>query len=427
MSIIICGIIALFVGASICVALGIDGDSAGGLLIVLLCVLVPIIGRFIKKSIDEEKRQQFADERRREIERIKSLERHLAETTQKVEDIIRQYTPVSIGNSQLATKFSMDPSYINKEVAFTVRSYKERMAEIYDKYSSLSSKIGKIVSCPGCQTIDEKYSHLTSHMNELKRLKNESDECIAKLSSSKIELLNADRDLLLEMNLAFNSLLNSKKCLSENGSIQDFITSKKPDDLMLFKYDNEPITLFLTQYYFCLFSNVILVFDSAGIFTSAIDPSAFSITTRTETISVTVNVGRAPSNQYIAEDSKCVSQGVTRSTWLHTCRDGSPDLRYSYNPRLEYQTNTYEYAVVEFVVAGQQIAFSASSSAVGESFEKVASMYTRKCNNRHNPIPEFLQLIKSLNNEADTQIDSIIQVSESKAAESSYFCRVIAL
>lgn len=177
---------------------------------------------------------------------------------------------------------------------------------------------------------------------------------------------------------------------------------------------------------FCLFSNVILVFDKLGVFATAIDSSALRVVVKKETTSVTISNGTAGSNQYIADDSNCISQGITRSTWLHTCRDGSPDLRYSYNPRLEYRTDTYEYVVIEFVIADKKVSFSASSGTVGDAFEKAAPKYSRKCNNRHDPIPEFLILVKKLSEEDNAQIESIIQVCNVRTDANNYFCKLIA-
>lgn len=171
---------------------------------------------------------------------------------------------------------------------------------------------------------------------------------------------------------------------------------------------------------------MILVFDNTGVFSTAIDPSALKVMIQRKTTSVTVNNGTVASNQYIADDSKCLSRGTTRSTWLHTCRDGSPDLRYSYNPRLEYRTDTYEYVVVEFIIADKKVLFSVSSGTAGDAFEKAVPNYARKCNNRHDPIPEFLILVKMLCDEDNTQIESIIKVCKARTDVKSYFCKLTA-
>ena len=362
----------------------------------------------------------------REQQRVAAENDRVVEVTRKVEALINKYTMMRLNANRTVVQFQIAPDLINKEVVFTVNSYKDRMAAIYNRYSLITNEINRILACTDCISVDEKYSHLISCEDKLKQLKEEGDSCLSQLSSYKIEILNDNRDLLFEMKLAFRYLLNSKKCQSDSLTIKEFITPDKPNDLMLFKYENEPVILFWEQYYFCLFSNVILVFDKLGVFATAIDSSALRVVVKKETTSVTVSNGTAGSNQYIADDSNCISQGITRSTWLHTCRDGSPDLRYSYNPRLEYRTDTYEYVVIEFVIADKKVSFSASSGTVGDAFEKAAPKYSRKCNNRHDPIPEFLILVKKLSEEDNAQIESIIQVCNARADANNYFCKLIA-
>lgn len=362
----------------------------------------------------------------REQKRIVAENNRIAEMTRKVEELVHKYTLISLNANKAALPFVIGTDFVNKEVVFTVNSYKEQMATIYERYSFITNEINKILACVGCKSADEKYSYITANEDKLKQLKEEGESCLSHLSSYKIEMLNNENDRLLEMKHAFRHLKNSKKCQSESMSIKEFFTSDKPNDLMLFRFENEPVILFFDQFYFCLFSNVILVFDNTGVFSTAIDPSALKVMIQRKTTSVTVNNGTVASNQYIADDSKCLSRGTTRSTWLHTCRDGSPDLRYSYNPRLEYRTDTYEYAVVEFIIADKKVLFSVSSGAAGAAFEKAAPNYARKYNNRHDPIPEFLMLVKMLCVEDNTQIESIIKVCKTRTDVKSYFCKLTA-
>ena len=390
-----------------------------------------LIDKGVSKSREQQRiaaeNNRIAEATRKEQQRIAAENNRIAEVTCKVEALINKYT-MTMMNSNVnitALQFQIAPEFINKEVVFTVKSYKERMAAIYDRYLLIANEIKRILACTGCISVDEKYSYLISHEDKLKQLKEEGDTCLSHLASYKIEILNDDRDILLEMKLAFRYLLNSKKCFSKSLTIKKFIVSVKPSDLMLFRYENEPVILFWEQYYFCLFSNVILVFDKKGVFSTAIDPSALKIVVKKETTSVSVRNGTARSNRYIADDSKCISREITETTWLHTCRDGSPDLRYSYNPRIEYRTDTYEYAVVEFIIADKKVSFSASSGEVGDAFEKSASNYLRKCNNRHDPIPEFLMLVKKIGGEDSASIDCIIQECNARTDAKNYFCKLI--
>ena len=172
-----------------------------------------------------------------EQQRIAAENSRIAEVTRKVEALMHKYTLMRLNANRTALPFQIDPDLINKEVVFTVNSYKERMAAIYDRYSFITNEIKRILACTGCISVDDKYSHLTANEDKLKQLKEEGDSCLSHLSSCKIEMLNDDRNLLLEIKLAFRYLLNSKKCQSESLSIKEFITPEKPNDLMMFSFE----------------------------------------------------------------------------------------------------------------------------------------------------------------------------------------------
>ncbi len=377
-------------------------------LVIIFFVIVLIIGVY---KVCKERREEAEKER-------------VAEATRKVNALIKKYTMMSINDNRNEVQFPIAPELVNKEVVFTVNSYKENTAAIYDRYLAITNEVKSILD-RGAASVNAKYAYLTANEDKLKRLKTEGESCLARLASYKIEMLNEDQDLLFEMKLAFGYLLNSLKSNSESLTVKKFITSDKPSDLALFEYENDPVILLWEHYYFCLFSNVILVFDEQGAFATAIDPSALKIMIERKIIPISVINGIVETNQYIADDSKCISQGSTKSTWRYTRRDGSPDRRYSFNPRLEYRTDTYEYVIVEFILEDRKVAFSASSEAIADAFEKVIPNYSRKCNNRHNPTPEFLMLLRQLEGENSTQVESMIQACDARSDTKHYFCKLI--
>ena len=167
----------------------------------------------------------------REQQRVAAENNRVAEVTRKVEALINKYTMMRLNANRTVVQFQIAPDLINKEVVFTVNSYKDRMAAIYNRYSLITNEINRILACTDCISVDEKYSHLISCEDKLKQLKEEGDSCLSQLSSYKIEILNDNRDLLFEMKLAFRYLLNSKKCQSDSLTIKEFITPDKPNDL----------------------------------------------------------------------------------------------------------------------------------------------------------------------------------------------------
>lgn len=373
------------------------------ILLVLIIVCIYFIVALIKGSVEQKR---------------------ILEVTRKVEGITNEYKLTRFNINEKAEPFKIESEFINKDVVLTVNSYKESRKDTYVLYSSIVNDIDEILSCKGCGSVDEEYLRLIAEKDILEQLKEKAKKYLSVVESYKIEILHEERDLLFDVKLAFNYLLNSKKCKSDFVNIREFIVTDEPKDLMMFKYESEPMVLFFEGYYFCLFGSVILVFDKAGIFSTAVDPCALNITVNRKTMSVSVRNGVAGTNEYVAEDSKLISRGITYSTWLHACRDGSPDLRYKYNPRIEYRTDTYEYTVVEFIIADKKASFSVSSEAVGEFFEQVALNYLRKCNYLRNSVPDLLTLLKKIAGEDDARISDIISECNSKTASDNYFCKV---
>ena len=389
-----------------------EGNSIA-IIMVLIAIIadIAIIGYIISACIKSSERRQEEKEKQR-----------ISEITQKVNELIARYSPNKMVSLQKAQQANIDVALVNKEVVFTVNQYKDSLSDMISKCNAIDQTIKHILSCVGCCNIDEKMNHLTKNADELQRLKSESDELHNEIAKQKIKLLNEDGNLLFLVKKSFTALLSSKKCVLEGYTLKDLICEEKPVDLELFDYKYAPAILHIDKYYYCLFSNVILVFDSNGIFSSAIDPSALSIKAERLTADVWINNNTLPAHQYIDVDSKCIEQGTTRHTWVHTCRDGSPDLRYSYNPRIEYRTDKYEYGKVAIAVLGTTVSFCLSSEVAIKALERVSREYIRKCNNRHNPIPEFLNLLKRTSEGSDQSIRYIIDSHKSNPTTSNYFC-----
>ena len=348
--------------------------------------------------------------------------KRLDEATQKVNEILARYSPSKMFSIQEAKKLVIDPSLINKEVVFCVKEYKNSISSLLQQSSKVNARLMTILSCKGYTTEIEKADYLTSKLPEIENLKNESDELNERISKNKIKILNEDGDLLFLVKKSFAALFSSKKCVLEGYTLKELICEEKPVDLELFDYKYAPAILHIDKYYYCLFSNVILVFDDNGIFSSAIDPSALSIKSERLSADVWINNNTLPAHQYIDVDSKCIEQGTTRHTWLHTCRDGSPDLRYSYNPRIEYRTDKYEYGKITLSVLDSKIQFALSSDAATKALERVGREYIQKHNNRHNPLPEFFNLLYRTLEDGDANIAYILDATKSNPTTSNYFC-----
>lgn len=383
----------------------------GFLVFVAIIADIALVGYIISACIKGSKRRQEEEEKQR-----------ISEVTQKVNELLARYSLQKTISLQKAQQINTENSLVNKEVVSTVNQFKDSLRDNISKCNEIDQAINRILTCVGCRDVDEKLNYLSAKAEELQRLKCESDKLHNEIAKHRIKLLNEDGNLLFLVKKSLNALFSSKKCVIEGLNLKELICEEKPSDLEFFDYKYAPATLHIGTYYYCLFSNVILVFDAMGIFATAIDPTALFIQIERVSVDVRINNNTLPSHQYIDVDSKCVEQGTTRHTWVHTCRDGSPDLRYSYNPRIEYRTDKYEYGNVTMSILGNTVSFSLSSDNATKALERVSREYIRKCNNRHNPIPEFLNLLDRVSENGEQNITYILDINKSNVSAANYFC-----
>ena len=396
----------------------ISGGDLEGNSIAAIMVLIAIIGdiALVGYIISVCEKNQKKRQEKKENQRI-------SEVTQSVNEIIARYSPSKTISLQKAHPPKLeDLSLVNKEVVFTVNQYKSNLKDKISKCNEIDNALKRILACVGYIYVDEKLDYLNNKIDELQQLKAESDLLHREIEKRKIKLLNEDGNLLGFVKQSFTAVLSSEKCVFEGENTKDFICNEGLIDLALFDYKYAPITLHLGGYYYCLFSNVILVFDEKGIFATAIDPTALTIKIERVRVDVWIRNNSLPTHQYIDVDSKCVEQGQTRRTWMHTCRDGSPDLRYSHNPSIECRTDKYEYGKITVSVLDNKIQFSLSSDAAINALERVSREYIQKYNNCHNPLPGFVDLLCRMLDAGDTNIAYILEVTKSNTTTLNYFC-----
>lgn len=349
-------------------------------------------------------------------------EQRISDAIQALNEFFAYYSPKKTVSLQETRKPSVDLVLVNQEVVYAVKRYKKALKEEILECNEVDQAISQILLCTGCANVDERLDYLSYNEDELQRLKRKSDSLHEEIDRRKIRLLNEDEELLFTVKKAFTDLPSSKKCVIEGVEIKEFICEEKPAELELFEYKYEPTVLHVGRYFWCLFSNVILLFDNKGIFATAVDPTALSIHVERVTETLHVWDNSMPPHPYISTDSKYILRGETRHTWLHTCRDGTPDLRYSHNPRREYRVDKYEYGRIEISLLGDTITINLSSETATDSFEKMERAYIRKCNNRHNPIPELMNLFYNLSEDAKGDVTYILNAGRGRIKESNYFC-----
>lgn len=220
--------------------------------------------------------------------------------------------------------------------------------------------------------MDKKLVFLESKIPELDALKSESDSLHDAISSRRFKVPNADPEFFLNFRNAFILLSKSKKCSCKPIGVKKVLPNSWPVEISLFQFKFHPVVLYIDNFYFCIFQNVILIFDENGYFSSTVKLSSLKInvTTYTERRYYIDNKCYSE-NLHTALDSKCLKRGSSRQTWLHTCVDGSPDLRYNYNPRIEERSDICEYGVIDIELINKKITFTISSEKAIEAFNQL--------------------------------------------------------
>lgn len=259
-----------------------------------------------------------------------------------------------------------------EEMVKIVKHHKQELAGTIAEYRVLEGKINGIFAAFEGFSPDEKLEYLQKKQIELAKLKSEATVLLKKISASKIKINSAGSQKLGEIKKAVAALSESKKCTSETTSLSAFRCGEAPAELALFSYECAPETICVGGFCFCIFSDIVLVFDKFGVFSSAILPSEVKL-------SVERKQTKYSTNENIGEDSKAVTFEEKRMRWLHETKNGTPDRRYKDNPVIEYTVpvSGYEYGVVSVSVGESTAKFSVSSSDALDKFESAKNSRNR--------------------------------------------------
>lgn len=365
-------------------------------------------------------------ERKNEQQRLAKL----AEIEKSIRNFWEKYEPKNIPAGKKEPSIFSKEYMPNAEIVECVKKYKQNNEKIYHSLSVLYDKVYDILQASKSYT-DKKecLAFLNENSEELSQLKLEIDSLEESLNKTKIKLLSDTTESIKWLKGAFVHLKISKKLSNDKNTprIGKLLEDTLPADLKMFefddKYDSSPLTLHFARWTFCFFEKAILVFDLNGNFYTALDPSALELEVTRLQSSITVHSGNVIYNEFIDTDSKCIQRGVQYTTWVHTCRDGSPDLRYSYNPRIDYRTDIMEYGIIELKIYDYNIKYTTSSSKTLDAMEQAKKTYCQSYKQYHNPIPSLLNLFDLL---LDDKKQTIVDIrSKCSANNEGYFCKIV--
>ena len=168
---------------------------------------------------------------------------------------------------------------------------------------------------------------------------------------------------------AFELVNNSEKHSFYNLTLKNKLSAYALDR---FGYDDSPFFISLGNIDYCIFGDVILLFDSSGYYITALNHSALKISVEKHEETVDI-YSKYPSQNKTGYDSKCVKFGKTTTTWWHTRVDGRPDRRYKDNPMIRHCYNTYQYGIITIRLGDAICSCTTSSQKAITEFENIVS------------------------------------------------------
>lgn len=350
-------------------------------------VFVGILIKGIIKSAEESKERK-EQERRRQIQ-------------DEISEIVKQYTvQEDAAKNNVPSITEIDNPLVDSEVVFCVKTYIREAEEQEQKIIELRAKIQKILNYNNYATGEQNLEYLKQKEPELRVLKDELLDAQKPQGNRKIVLNETTSQELEDIQNSILEIGKSQKIRNMGNLDWKMVTEVSiPIELKYFRSQTKPVMLHLMDYCFCIFSKTILVFTREGKFVTALQRNCFRVNVQRDRERAYFNLEtQSYSSNAVGADSKCVDLGEERHTWLHTCKDGSVDLRYRNNYPINYRYDTMEYGKVCFSVADFTEEFKFSSErailAAEKAVEENEKYKATRENNNESSIINLLQLLE---------------------------------
>lgn len=209
-----------------------------------------------------------------------------------------------------------------------------------------------------------------------------------------------------ELKAAFEKIKRSCKISGSPSLVNSFIsTAQRKWDLKYVNYKTIPYDLLLDNYRFYFFPNSIWVFECDARLVGIYKTKALQGTFETKETEVQNNYSSYSKKVGIYNDTKIITKDIPHYTWLHTCIDGSPDMRYSYNPQETYYTKQEYYIECSFDlnICGCKLKYEISSFDNCKMLEEAIENYAKVKENK-DVIPALLDLLSRCTNDQDIKL-----------------------
>lgn len=351
---------------------------------------VVFVGMLIKGIIKsaEESRERKEQEHRKQIQ-------------DEIMQLVKRYSVEDeVTKSNVPNIAEIESPRLDSEVVFCVKSYIREAEEQELQIVDLKEQIQEILNGYRYLSDEQRLEYLKEKEPELRTLKEELLDAQKPQDNRKIVLNETTSQELEDIQNSILEIGKSQKIRNMGNLDWKMVTEVSiPVELKYFRSQTKPVMLHLMDYCFCIFSKTILVFTLEGRFVTALQRSCFRVNVQRDRERAYFNLEtQSYSSNAVGTDSKCIDKGEERHTWLHTCKDGSMDLRYRNNYRINYRYDTMEYGRIRFSVADFTEEFKFSAEQAILAAEKAAEenekyKVTRESNNESSVI-NLLQLLE---------------------------------
>lgn len=351
----------------------------------IVIVLLVIADKWISYKASKEKKEK---EQKKRIQ-------------DEIEAIVSRYTNWAVTEkSNVPNIAEVESPLIDAEVVFCVKNYIREAEEQERKIVELKEQIQEILNGDSCLSDERRLEYLKQKEPLLQSLNAELQKVQKSQDARKIVLNETASHEFESIREAIQEIRKSKKIRNMNDpEWKNATKSMLPDELRYFKSTTVPIVLRLMDYYYCIFVKTILVFTSEGKFVTALQRTCFTFSVeRIHEVGVYFDLDQQEYSSRIAgTDSRCVEKGLERHTWCHTCKDGSMDLRYRNNYRINYRYDTVEYGKIKLSMADFMVEYRFSSEKALLIAEKVADEVSNKeIERENNNKSAFIKLLQFL-------------------------------
>lgn len=333
----------------------------------LFCLSSMLLGS--KEETKEPDKKEAVDEREYDANAAAEISKTIKMSNEQNQTLTEEYRSIKV---------------LRLRKAEEIGKKKENLNEIDKCINELVKEKDEILLAKKKPILMTKKKYLTLHQNEVEIIEKELEEKIRSKNHLGEEIQELEESILsgkfkigdVKKNFAGNlarafAEVRSACYVEGEPSIKDWIVTanQMSKDLADIDYEENPFAMDLYNNRFYFFSNGIIVYAEKDELLGVFDLKCL----KCELISTKKPYREWKKEPDIYPDTKIVEEDVQHYTWLHTCKDGTPDLRYKNNPRRYYtiKEKFYLTCVLKLEICGYELEYRVSSFDTCKQLEEI--------------------------------------------------------